>query len=152
MIMYEWADRWGIPHAAITELLATIGVHWDAPNNAKTPEGEVQQRVRLEASAKGCVLWRNNVGVTENHVRYGLCNDSPKVNKRLKSADLVGIRPVIVTPEMVGRKVGIFLAREAKGGDWVYRGTAREEAQLRWAMIVLGMGGEAAFTNAEGSI
>jgi hypothetical protein len=40
-------------------------------------------------------------------VRYGLCEGSP---------DLVGYLPIIVTPEMVGAKIAVFVGAEAKFG------------------------------------
>jgi hypothetical protein len=159
MFLYEWARKHNIPQHALEDLLRGLGAHWEPKQDRKkSSEQEVQDRVRLEASRKGCVLWRNNLGVTENHVRYGLCNDSPKVNARLKSHDLVGIRPTLITPELVGRTVGIFFTREIKAPGWVFGASSnkkerdREEAQLRWALIVLSMGGDSAFTDCEGSI
>jgi len=54
-------------------------------------------------------LFRNNVGVLRDergqHVAYGLCPGS---------ADLIGFVPVTITPEMVGRRVAVFLAVECK--------------------------------------
>ena len=38
-------------------------------------------------------------------VRYGLCKGS---------ADLIGIRPVLITPEMVGTTIGQFVGLEVK--------------------------------------
>lgn len=157
-MIYEWAKKHGIPAAALKDLLSMFGAY-DLPQRAAdgTLEDEVQQRVRLEAASKGKILWRNNVGVTENHVRYGLCNDSPKVNKRLKSSDCVGIESRLITPEMVGKTVGVFLAREIKRPGWVFQKGSkqnkdREMAQLRWMLIVSAMGGNAAFTDGEGSL
>lgn len=154
----DWQKQWNIPDAAIRDLMKRLGAH-EVPQ--RCPDGDmeqdVQQRVRLEASSKGHVLWRNNSGVTERHVRYGLCNDSPKVNRRLKSSDLVGIESRIVTPQMVGRRVGIFLAREMKKPGWCFQGKGtrkneEEMAQLRWLMIVYGMGGNAAFCDTVGTL
>lgn len=61
-------------------------------------EAAVQERIRLRAGELGIHLFRNNVGVAETEngrpIRYGLANDSAQLNKRLKSADLIGILPV----------------------------------------------------------
>lgn len=119
-------------------------------------EAAIQTLVRLEASRKGLVLWRNNVGVLTDErgvpVRFGLANDSAAVNRNIKSADLIGIRPLLITPEHVGHTIGQFVSREVKAAGWRYTGTPREAAQLRWAELVLGLGGDAAFATGEGSL
>lgn len=121
-----------------------------------TNESTIQALVRLEAAARGLALWRNNVGALPDPrgvpVRFGLANDSAAVNANVKSADLIGIRPVLITPDMVGRTIGQFLSREVKAPGWVYRGTARELAQLRWIEIVTAHGGDAAFCTGPGSL
>ena len=112
-------------------------------------EGLVQSVVRLHAPRLGETLWRNNVGVlldaTGRPVRYGLANDSKGLNEKLKSADLIGWRPVTITQDMVGRVIGQFISRECKREGWKYTGRAHEPAQLEWARIVNRSGGDARF-------
>ncbi len=119
-------------------------------------EAGVQSRIRLEAARKGCYLWRNNVGVLPDRngrpIRYGLANDSKAVNKAVKSGDLIGVRPVLITQAHVGHTIGQFLSREAKPGAWRYSGTDREVAQLAWAELITSLGGDACFANNEGTI
>ena len=119
-------------------------------------EATVQNLVRLEASRKGCRLWRNNVGATYTRdgafLRYGLANESSAVNKELKSADLIGIRPIVITKEMVGMTIGQFVSREIKASNWRYTGNERERAQLQWAELILSLGGDATFAVGEGSL
>jgi hypothetical protein len=116
----------------------------------------VQSRVRLEASRKGVTLFRNQVGAMYdergNFVRFGLANDSAQLNSRIKSADLIGMRPIVITAEMVGRTVGQFVSRECKRGDWSFTGDEHELAQLAWAAFVTSMGGDAAIVNGEGTL
>lgn len=148
--LQTWAAEWGIPPAALADLRArlTVSVPTDASG---TSEAAVQTQVRLAAARVGTLSWRNNVGVLLDTrgvpVRFGLANDSPAVNKRFKSADLIGIKPVLVTPEMVGHTVGQFWSRECKHAGWKYRGNEHEAAQMRWAELVQAHGGDAGFAS-----
>jgi hypothetical protein len=72
-------------------------------------EQAIQQAIRLKLSRGSTRLWRNNTGALRDErgqlVRYGLCQGS---------ADLIGIRTVTITPDMVGQQVGVFAALEVK--------------------------------------
>jgi len=140
----DWAARW--PDAA-RELRAALTPQRPFPL-AGASDAAVQQQVRYNHAVNtGGALWRNNVGVLIDArgvpVRYGLANDSKAVNEQLKSADLVGITPRLITPEMVGTTVGVFTSRECKASPWRWRGDAHEEAQLAWAALVWSLGGDA---------
>lgn len=78
-------------------------------------------------------------------VRYGLANESAKVNEKWKSGDLIGWHTIIITPEMVGRKIAQFVSRECKPEGWHFSGSVREEGQVRWAQLVNEAGGDACF-------
>jgi hypothetical protein len=71
------------------------------------------------------------------------------MNRSLKSADLIGIQPVLITPAHVGCVIGQFVSREVKRPGWRYRGSDREQAQKAWADLVNSLGGNAAFTTGE---
>jgi len=118
-----------------------------------TAEADAQTAVRLAAAKDGTVLWRNNVGAgylaNGSFLRWGLCNDNAALNARIKSADLIGIRPVLILPEHVGRTLGVFCSREVKPPGWKRHATPREVAQEAWAELVRGYGGDAAFTTGE---
>ncbi len=150
----HWAIRHGIPPAALRDLQTILGVYPSPPQPDAIAHSETgnQQRVRLYEAGKGNILWRNNVGATQNvqgrWIRYGLANDSAKVNARFKSADLIGITQVRVTPEMVGHIIGVFTAYEIKRSGWRYTETPRNQAYLRFLELVLGKGGIARFINA----
>lgn len=119
-------------------------------------EAAIQVRVRLEATRLGCRLFRNNVGAATlangSFIRWGLANETQAMNKQIKSSDLIGIRPLVILPEHVGKTIGQFLAREIKPPGWVYTGRGREEAQQRFLMLVESLGGDACFATGEGTI
>lgn len=154
----QWALRWGVPYDALRELNLIFGlmveIHQSYPPNAS--ESFIQSRVRLEASVKGLKLWRNNVGSLPDErgvpIRYGLGNDSERLNKIIKSGDLIGWRPLVVTPAHVGSKIAQFISRECKKPNWQYTGTDRERAQLRWIEAIIADGGDASFCVGEGSL
>ncbi|NUM72782.1 hypothetical protein HUU40_00330 [candidate division KSB1 bacterium] len=113
-------------------------------------ENPVSQRAQFELSKLGVVSMRNNVGVafdtTGRAIRYGLMNESSKVNDEFKSSDLICITPVLIGPQHVGRIMGIFTALETKKTDWhLTKGDKRGQAQLRFMQLVRGHGGIADF-------
>jgi hypothetical protein len=116
-------------------------------------ESGVSHVLRIKASEQGAILWRNNVGAgkLENgrFIRWGLCNDTKQINERIKSADLIGIRPVKITPDMVGKTIGQFLSREVKKRGWAYQGTNHEAAQIRWCELINSFGGDASISTGD---
>lgn len=154
----QWAVKHGVSHVALDELRAMfLSVDVDPSGSMSgLSESAVVNNVRLEASRVGARLFRNNVGACVDSkgrlIRYGLANDSKQMNKQIKSSDLIGIRPVVITPDMIGSTIGQFVARECKAGDWSYRGDEHEVAQLRFLELVVALGGDACFVNCEGSL
>jgi hypothetical protein len=108
-------------------------------------EAAVQTDVRLELSRRGVRVWRNNVGVLQDkdgrYIRFGLANDSRKVNENFKSSDLIGITPVTITPDMVGQTIGVFTSYEIKHEGWKFTQSGRHKAQAAWLMLVNSLGG-----------
>lgn len=158
MFLDQWGIRWRIPREAMEELRAALGVI--AGPGAELPpdsgsESRQQALVRIEAAQLGVWLTRNNVGVlidaTGRPVRYGLANESKEQNRQVKSADLIGIKPVLIGPHHVGSTIGQFVSREVKHAGWKWKGDAHEVAQLNWCNFVTAKGGDAAFCNGPGS-
>lgn len=152
-----WALRWSVSPAAMEDLRRNVmGLsNGSRDRGAAGSEAGAQAEVRLEASELGMRLWRNNVGAGEvdgQFMRWGLANDSKQVNAVLKSGDLIGIRPVLVTPQHVGHTIGQFVSREVKAPGWRWSATPREIAQQNWAALVLAMGGDAAFCTGRGTL
>lgn len=95
---------------------------------------------------------RNNSGAcmddTGRLVRYGLGNVSKQHQERTASSDLIGITQVTITPEMVGRTLGVFTAIEVKKEAWNPEElNKRETAQLNFINWVKSLGGFAGFCN-----
>ncbi|MGL4546346.1 MAG: hypothetical protein ACRCUU_12490 [Plesiomonas sp.] len=151
--LLKWAITHGVSQLALAELQEMMGVDSTPdlePQNGKS-EAAVQANIRLAAAQRGVILWRNNVGALVDKrgvpVRYGLCNDTKQLNDRIKSSDLVGIRPVLITPDMVGTTIGQFAAVECKEAEWTYSGDKHEKAQLAYGELVMSKGGAFTFAN-----
>ena len=117
MIFADWAIRWQIPPAAMADLQTRLlGLDGTPGAVSGKSEAAVQSQVRLEASRKGGRLFRNNVGAGYAEdgafIRWGLANDSAQVNKVIKSADLIGLRPVLIEQ----KHVGLVLGQPVTGG------------------------------------
>ena len=138
-VLTEWAAAHRIPPAALQDLIARLTLSEHPAAEAGRSEAAVQADIRLAASRRGdLVLWRNNSGAYQNDqgqwVRYGLNNESAQQNKRMKSADLIGIH----------RPSGRFVSIEVKRPGWKHSDASeRDRAQAAWAATVAAMGGVA---------
>lgn len=99
-------------------------------------ETSLMRQVQLALGKRGDIrTFRNNVGMLidlyGNRVRYGLCPGS---------SDLIGLQSVTITPDMVGRKLAVFVAIETKSA----KGRARDN-QTRFLDMVNEMGGRAGY-------
>lgn len=94
-------------------------------------ESAIMAEIMLALSEAGCLVWRQQVGTFRPvhggaPVRIGLTGMS----------DIGAIVPKIVTPEMVGRTIGVVAQVEVKTA------TGREsEAQATWGRVVRNKGG-----------
>lgn len=73
-------------------------------------EREILAEVLLAGTSSNTRLWRNNSGsLLDRHgrlVRFGIANPG--------GSDCIGITSVLITPDMIGRRIGIFTAIEVK--------------------------------------
>jgi hypothetical protein len=96
-------------------------------------ETTLQQQIRLAVGTRPDTrLFRNQVGSlpdprTGRLVTFGLARGS---------ADLIGWRSIVVTPEMVGRRLAVFCSIEIKTPN----GRVKPEQQA-WLGVVQGAGG-----------
>lgn len=161
--LHQWAADWGLPATALDDLrLRVLGDLTprnvgDRAASDDTLESSVQDAVRVEAAERGVLLMRNNVGAVRTatgFVRFGLANDSEAMNRVNKSSDLIGIRPVLITPAHIGCTIGQFVAREVKRSGWRFGDgdKQREAAQLNFITAVQAYGGDACFASGKGTI
>lgn len=160
MSLLSWALRHGVGPAALHELQTELGLLTPplpeaAPEFGKS-EAFVQSQAVLEASRRGIRALRNNSGAFQNDtgqlVRFGLGNTSAAINKIMKSSDLIGWRPVVITAPMVGYKLAQFWAREIKEPGWQFTGAGREAPQKAFMDMVNAGGGDAAFITDAGQV
>lgn len=111
-------------------------------------ESGTTSHVRLDAAQQGVLLLRNNSGGcydnTGRFIRYGLGSFTDR-DKKL-SSDYIGSTPVFITPEMVGRVLGVFTAVEMKAEDWkFYESDKRALYQRNFHDMITQHGGYAGF-------
>lgn len=106
--------------------LCTIGANHNVSRNV-SHSALIEAILGLCINRPDLVIWKNQTGYDPlRQVRYGLVG----------SADLLCCRAVRITPEMVGRRMGLFIAIEAKTG----RGTP-SDAQLAFGAAIARCGG-----------
>lgn len=121
-----------------------------------TPEQKATQGVRLAASSLGLRLFRNNNGACKDEtgrvIRFGLGNESKRINDQIKFGDYIGITPIKITPEMVGKTIGVFTNLEIKPQGALQstirkaeKSGSREAAQAKAINLVRSFGGFAGF-------
>lgn len=130
--LLSWAMKWQVPQAAIDELMSMD----DLDDNGVVGPSEmpILRQCRLEADRLGGALYRNNSGATFDRngrmIRYGLGNDSKKLNRDYKMPDLVGIAPG-----------GLFWGVEVKRVGWKGVSNDREKAQQNAGRHIESLGG-----------
>lgn len=112
-------------------------------------EQDVLNKFRVHKAQQGVELWHNPSGALFTPqgrlMRFGLCNDSAAINKKIKSADLIGGEEITITPDMLGKKILMLVAYEMKEPLWKYRATEHEKAQKVFLDKINKRGGHAAF-------
>ena len=103
-----------------------------------TIENRITRLLQLDASREGGRLFRNHVGTAWHgrviddrrdgkHRIITLC-DARQVTHGLApgSSDVIGWKPVVITPDMVGKRVAVFRAVEVKSADGRLRDKQRQ--------------------------
>jgi hypothetical protein len=73
-------------------------------------ETNIQNKIMLEMSARGAMVWRNQTG------KFRSMNDPNRIISvgQTGSADILACVPTVITLEMVGKTVGLCVAIEVK--------------------------------------
>ncbi len=72
-------------------------------------ETNIMNRIMLAMSKKGWLVWRNQVGL------FKTMDGTRTIPIGIKgSSDLMAIKPTVITPEMVGQTLAVFVAVEVK--------------------------------------
>ena len=109
-------------------------------------ETAIMHRIMLALSEAGCTVWRNETaGAWVGRVIHKDGHQVTLSGARLirfgvatGSSDIIGIMPTVITPDMVGQTLGVFLAVEVKTAT----GRATKE-QLQFIESVQRAGGVA---------
>ena len=95
----------------------------------QNPETKMQNRIMMAMSKKGWLVWRNHVGLFKTM-------DGRTVNIGVKgSSDLMAVKPTVITPEMVGQTLPIFVAVEVKTANG-----RQSDPQKKWQKAVEKLG------------
>jgi len=97
-------------------------------------------RPTLLLSRGGVRLWRNNNGVLQdkfgNFIQFGLAPGS---------ADCIGFKSILITEEMIGKRIAQFVSIETKSPTGKTN-KKRLETQTNWRNMVIEHGGIAGFS------
>lgn len=115
-------------------------------------ESGVQSATQLAMARAGCLVFRNNSGACEDKtgriIRYGLGHTSAQQVRSWASSDLIGVVPVLIGPQHIGRTLGVFAAVEVKHPGWhLTPGDSRAHAQAKFIELVRSVGGIGGFVN-----
>lgn len=115
-------------------------------------ESEIQQEIQIAGPEYHCILLRNNSGAFTDAsgrvIRFGLGNISKNHSDHMKSSDLIGIKSIVVTPDMVGKMIGVLTAIEVKKEGFVYNDCdKRQRAQKNFIEWIKLRGGVAGFVS-----
>ena len=108
-------------------------------------EKDIERRIIKYCSQIGSTVFKNEVGLawTKNGypIRFGLC---------VGSSDLIGITPVVITEDMVGKKIGVFTALEIKKNKkGSYKATDQQKAFINF---INNNGGKAGVIDSENDV
>lgn len=118
-----------------------------------TKEGNVQAKGRMAASQSGAVTFRNNVGGAWSGQKVKTLPDGSIILKNPRwitfglvegSGDTIGWKSIVITADMIGKRIAQFLSIEYKTEN----GRARKD-QVKWHEAVWAAGGLTGFARSD---
>lgn len=115
----------------------------------RVSETDTQRLIQLELSSGSTRVFRNNVGhawqghtftIYEGRLVRGAARNIA-FGLAPGSSDLIGLKSVVITPDMVGRTVAVFTAIEVK--DKRKQPTTEQRSFLAMVNVMGGLGGVA---------
>lgn len=159
MTFNEWAACHPAAAADLQAMLGAVPFPVPVADGGGKSEAWAQQQVRFKAAQTGALAFRNNVGATpskckacgapQQPLRYGLANDSARLNAEVKSSDLILAIPRRIEPHHVGTTIAQFGSIETKRPGWKYTGKGQEAGQAAWLTLIRKVGGFAAFSTGD---
>ena len=96
----------------------------------RNEETNIMNKIMLAISKKGWLVWRNQVGL------FKTMDGTRTIPIGIKgSSDLMAIKPTVITPEMVGQTLAVFVAVEVKTATG-----QQSEPQKKWQKAVEKLG------------
>jgi len=153
----DWAVEAGLTMEQIRSYQMHVGTYDERlTDGVGGSESAVVKRCQVQASKMGGRLWRNHKGAAVlqdgTFMRYGILNESKRISDEIKSSDLIGEYPLLITPEMVGTTIAQLWLVEVKEPGWHFTGDAHEMAQLKFLEFGLAAGARACFATSEEDI
>lgn len=76
----------------------------------RNEETNIQNKIMLEMSSRGAMVWRNQTG------KFRAMNEPTRIISvgQKGSADILACLPTVITLDMVGKTLGVFVAVEVK--------------------------------------
>ena len=96
----------------------------------RNAETNIMNKIMLKMSKNGYLPWRNNVGVFKSMDG----NQTIRIGQ-VGSSDIMAIKPTVITQDMVGQTIGVFVAVEVKTENG-----RQSEPQKKWQTAVEKLG------------
>jgi hypothetical protein len=98
----------------------------------RNAETNIQNRIMLELSAAGWMVWRNNTG------KFRAISDPSRIVTvgQVGSPDILAVCPTVITADMVGQTIGVCVGIEVKTATG-----KQSPEQKRWQEVFQHHGG-----------
>lgn len=105
-------------------------------------ETNIMNKIMLAMSKKGWFVWRNQSGVFKS-----MCGKQTIRIGQVGSSDIMAIKPTVITPDMVGQTLAVFVAVEVKTATG-----KQSEVQKKWQTAIEKTGAEYILARSEDDV